>query len=281
MGTALHAFEDKRAGMLQGHVDVLHERFVGGDGIEQLLRDLIWIGVEETDPFGEFGGDLGETREELSQAVFETEVFAVTSGVLTDQIDFANAHGEHAGGFVDDALEATAAEVPAKLRNDAEGAGVIAALGNLYVGRVAGSGEDAFGEIVIEVGTGGELLGLEAFAKGSDSFEFVGAEDGVDIGNVLLDIGPEAFDETAGDHEALGFAGSFVFGHFQNGVDGFLLGGVDEAAGVNNDDVGIGRLGSKLVAVCHELAHHDLGINEIFWAAETYKSDFQGVRSPG
>jgi hypothetical protein len=25
-----------------------------------------------------------------------------------------------------------------------------------------------------------------------------------------------------------------------------------------------------------KLAHHDLAIDEIFWAAETYKSNFQG-----
>jgi hypothetical protein len=31
------------------------------------------------------------------------------------------------------------------------------------------------------------------------------------------------------------------------------------------------------VAVGDELPHHDLCVNKVFWAAETYKSDFQGV----
>jgi hypothetical protein len=32
------------------------------------------------------------------------------------------------------------------------------------------------------------------------------------------------------------------------------------------------------VAVGDELSHHDFCVNKILWAAETYKSDFQGVR---
>ena len=30
------------------------------------------------------------------------------------------------------------------------------------------------------------------------------------------------------------------------------------------------------MAVCHELTHHNFGVNQVLRAAETYKSDFQG-----
>ena len=33
---ALHAFQHGRAGVLQRHVDVLHQRVVRGEGVEQL-----------------------------------------------------------------------------------------------------------------------------------------------------------------------------------------------------------------------------------------------------
>jgi hypothetical protein len=33
---------------------------------------------------------------------------------------------------------------------------------------------------------------------------------------------------------------------------------------------------SKFMAARHQLAHHDLGIDEVLRAAETYKTDFQG-----
>ena len=35
----------------------------------------------------------------------------------------------------------------------------------------------------------------------------------------------------------------FVFRHFQNRVDGFLLSRFDKAAGIDNDGVGLGRIG--------------------------------------
>jgi len=39
------------ARVLQRHVDVFHQRVVLGNGIEQLLRDLIGIRIEEANPF--------------------------------------------------------------------------------------------------------------------------------------------------------------------------------------------------------------------------------------
>ena len=41
---------------------------------------------------------------------------------------------------------------------------------------------------------------------------------------------------------------AFVVGHFQDSVDGFLLGGVDEAAGVDDEDVGLVGMGGELMA---------------------------------
>ena len=99
ISAALHPFEHRPAGMLQRHIDVFDQRLVSGNGVKQFLRDFVGIGVEETNPLGQFSGDFGEPRQEFGQTVFETEIFAVTSGVLADQIDFADAHGEHAASL--------------------------------------------------------------------------------------------------------------------------------------------------------------------------------------
>ncbi len=47
---ALHALENRSAGVLQRHVDILHQRIMRGDGVEQSLRDLVGIAVEEAHP---------------------------------------------------------------------------------------------------------------------------------------------------------------------------------------------------------------------------------------
>ena len=56
-------------------------------------------------------------------------------------------------------------------------------------------------------------------------------------------------------------------GHFEDGVDGLLLGGVDEGAGVDDEDFGVfGALG-EAGAGAVEQAHHDFGVDEVFGAA--------------
>lgn len=84
-----------------------------------------------------------------------------------------------------------------------------------------------------------------------------------------------AFDEAAGDDEALGATGVFELGHFEDGVDGLLLGGVDEGAGVDDDDVGVFGVSGEFVSFRDEIAHHDFGVDEILGAAETNKTYFQ------
>jgi hypothetical protein len=95
-----------------------------------------------------------------------------------------------------------------------------------------GGGEDGEG------GVGGGAVEAGGF---EDGFEFAGADDGVDFGDVGADLVAVALDEAAGDDEALGAAavGDLVLHHLEDGVDGLLLGGVDEGAGVDDEDVGV------------------------------------------
>ena len=53
-------------------------------------------------------------------------------------------------------------------------------------------------------------------------------------GMFLHDFVAVALDQASGDDEFLGRAGGFEAGHLEDGVDGLLLGGVDEAAGIDD-----------------------------------------------
>ena len=155
----------------------------------------------------------------------------------------------------------------AKLGAIGFGAGVL-----VYGAGVAldlGRGEDREGR----VGSGAvEAGGFE------DCFQLAGADDSVDFGDVLLDFVAVAFDEAAGDDDALGFAviwaADFVLDHLEDGVDGLLLGGVDEAAGVDDDNLGVFGARGELGSVVVEQAHHDLGVDEVFGAAERDEAYF-------
>ena len=112
--------------------------------------DAVGIGVEEAQPAQAV--DAGECVEQRGEAVFQAEVFAVAGGVLADERDLLHAAGDELLRFGDDGLEAARAEFAAQVGNDAEAAGVVAALGDFDVGRGARRGEKARGGFVVEVG---------------------------------------------------------------------------------------------------------------------------------
>jgi hypothetical protein len=112
-------------------------------------------------------------------------------------------------------------------------------------------------------------LGHPGFEAGGfeDRLQFAGADYGVHFRDVLLDFVAVALDEAAGDDELAGATFSFVARHFENGVDRLLLGGVDEGAGVDDEDFGILRMRGEARASAIQQAHHHLGIDEVFGAA--------------
>jgi hypothetical protein len=102
---------------------------------------------------------------------------------------------------------------------------------------------------------------------GEDGFQFAGADYGVHFGNALADFVAVALDQAAGDDQLFCRARGFVAGHFEDGVDGLLLGGVDEGAGVDDEDFGFLGMGGQPRAGVVQHAHHHLGVNEVFGTA--------------
>ncbi len=135
--------------MLERQVEILADVVVAGDGVEQLARDAIGIGVEEAEPAQV--RDACEGVKELGKAVFEAEVFAVAGGVLADEGDFACAAGDKLLGLGDYRLETPRPEFSAQVRDDAEAARVVAALGDLNVGRGFWRGKETGRGFVVEI----------------------------------------------------------------------------------------------------------------------------------
>src|SRR5437660_12481265 len=135
--------------MLQGYVNVRTNIVVGCDRLEQSPRDLIGIGVEEANPLQAF--DARKFFEQQGQAIFQSKVLAVASGVLSYERDFADAGLRQSLGFGDDGFETPGAELSSKLRNDAEAAGMIAAFGDFDIGRGSRRGQHAGRMVVVKV----------------------------------------------------------------------------------------------------------------------------------
>src|SRR5205809_7889652 len=106
------------------------------DRVQQLLRHLVGVSVQEADPLRLRRFDLREALEQRSQAVLQTHILAEAGGVLPDEADLPNALRKQPRGLGDYRFEAPAAKGAAILRNHAERAGMIATLGDLDIGEV-------------------------------------------------------------------------------------------------------------------------------------------------
>ena len=96
----------------------------------------------------------------------------------------------------------------------------------------------------------------------------VHAHNHVHLGHLLADGLRVALREAARRHQQAAAARLLVARHFKQRGDGFFLRGLDEAAGVDDDDLRPRRVGNDLIAVLLEHREHLLGIDAIFAASQ-------------
>src|SRR5207245_219334 len=144
---------------------------------------------------------------------------------------------------VHDVGERTAAVLAAELRDRAEGAAHVAALGNLHVRVGHAGGEQSRRLRVVEI-TGRRRRRPVAPVVGlaheiDDALEPRRAQDGVDLRHLALDLEAVALRETAGDDQRRAASALLELGQLQDRVDRFLARAVDEGARVDAESVGI------------------------------------------
>ena len=102
-----------------------------------------------------------------------------------------------------------------------------------------------------------------------DLFNLVDAHEGVHFGEEFGQFVAKTLRETAGDDEALAPVLGFAeFAGFEDGIDAFFLGGVDEGAGIDDDDIGAGGVVGDLDTFFDKRAEHNFGIDEVLGATE-------------
>jgi hypothetical protein len=103
------------------------------------------------------------------------------------------------------------------------------------------------------------------------------AEDGVDLRDFTLEFATIPLSEATRDNNPLYFTALFQLDSVKNGVDAFLLRGLNKGAGVDDDDVGISATADEL-AVSARLSpkgtHHFFGIDVVFWTSELDETNF-------
>ena len=203
------------------------------------------------------------------------QVAAPGDRVLRDQVELEGARRHEPLGLGDDVVGRARALLAAHARDDAEGAGAVAPLGDLQPragsrlrddARIARP-DDPVGGVADEhpVGVAREdALELEHVAR---------AEEVVDLGHLRGELAGVPLREAAADDELLAGPDALVLGELEDRVDRLLLRLADEAAGVDDDDLGLVRLLDDAPAVAPRDAEHHLGVDAVLDAAQADEVD--------
>ena len=136
--------------------------------------------------------------------------------------------------------------------------------GGVEIGNVNG---EVIGDEVLGGCAGG--AGEDATNDGGNLLQLVEANEGIDLGELSGEFTGEALGHATGDDEALiGVATmkTTIAMGFENGGDTFGFGGVDKRAGVDDQDIGLSRVGGEVYSSGAQMTQHDFGVDEIFRA---------------
>src|SRR5690554_6207066 len=98
----------------------------------------------------------------------------------------------------------------------------------------------------------------------------------VDLGEFLRELLGIALGEAARDDEPLALSLLFILRHLEDRIDRLFFGGPDEAAGVDDDDLGLLGRGDEAIALIIAHTKHHLGVDAILRAAE--RDEVDGLR---
>ncbi len=108
--------------------------------------------------------------------------------------------------------------------------------------------------------------------------DLVEADECIDFGHLACEFLGKTLRHAAAHDQLLAgfFAQAALLVRVEDCVDGFLLRGVDERAGVDDEHVGLVGVGRDFHSVFQNAAEHDLGIDEVLRAAERDDADLGG-----
>ena len=260
--------------MLERDVEVFDELRLRREHVDQLFADGFRVEVVNADPVEAI--DLTKLAQQLRQLPRTVEVFAIAAGVLRDDDQFLHAVLGERLGLGDQLLHLPAAVMAAQLRNDAERAIVVTALGDLEIGILLRRRQDA----ARLVQRGADVVEALIFLPVQDLLRRVDnvvirarAEHTVDLRHLVHDLLLIALGQTAGDENLPDTALLFERAHGQNVVDGLFLGRIDETAGVDDHQLHPIGVRQNFISGLPQQIEHLLGVDLIFGTTERDHAD--------
>ncbi len=110
--------------------------------------------------------------------------------------------------------------------------------------------------------------GLRPVQEAGQGGKIVHPDEQVDFREVLYELRAIALHQAAGHHQAHLRPGLLQAGQIQDGVHRLFTGRLDEAAGIDQEEIGGGRLPGDLPAGAGEAPQHDFRVHQVLGAAQ-------------
>ena len=116
---------------------------------------------------------------------------------------------------------------------------------------------------------------LLAVQRADNVRNLAGAEHHVDLRDLGLELVSVPLAQAAGHDQPFARPAALEFGHLEDRVDRFLLGRINEGAGIDDDDVRVLGVGGDFMPGLARQAQHDFAIHKILRTAERQEPEFQ------
>src|SRR2546422_863336 len=276
---APHRAQHAVVAVLHGHVHVRHDPRAR-ELVEQALVDVRGMQVHRADP--RHPRVLAERQQQVADVAVARQVAPVGQRVLGDEDRLLHAALREVVDFRDDVVQRAAAVLAPELRNRAEGAAHVAALGDLHIGVRDLRREQPRGGGVVEVAVWRRrrpVLAVGGLAdEVDDALEAGGAQDRVDFRHLPEDLTAVALGEAAGDDQGAAHAALLEPGEGEDRVHRLLARAVDERARVHDEALGLlGALDDRM-AGGGQAPEHQLGVDLVLGTAQRGEVDLHRVR---
>ena len=258
--------------MLHGDIDIgQHLRRIA-NGLDKLVSHALGLQVKYADPHvmrtHRLSNGLQQLRQIARRALGEVLVGKVgtpDARVLADQHDLAHTAGNQVAHLGDDALGIARMIAAADIRDHAEAAEAVAAIGDLDVGNSALDGALDLRNI------GGDLAldTQHVIDDRHDAVFLVGLHKGSDLGQLVRQVIAIARRHAAAhDDGARTNAVLNLVGELERGLDALGRCGGEERTCIDDGDIGILRVECLLVARGGQKRTHAVGVNLVLSAPE-------------
>ncbi len=238
---AAHRLEHRVGAGLERHVQLRHHVRRLGHGGDDVVGEVAGVRGGEADALQAV--DVPAGAQQLAERLAVADVGAVGVDVLPEEGDLADALGDQGLDLGEDVAGAAVLLLAAQRRDDAEGAGVVAADGDGDPGRVgalAPGGQrgrerlQGLGDLDLRL-----LLHAGALEEHRELADVVGAEDDVHPGGPLHDGVAVLLRQAAADRDLHAGAARLLRGEVAEVAVQLVVGVLPYGAGVEDDDVGV------------------------------------------